>query len=38
MVPLPRAVALGKLHALADGARLVRAELAKTAARRKPKH
>jgi 5-methyltetrahydropteroyltriglutamate--homocysteine methyltransferase len=36
MVPLPRAVALGKLHALADGAKLVRAELAKTAARRKP--
>jgi 5-methyltetrahydropteroyltriglutamate--homocysteine methyltransferase len=27
MVPLPRAVALGKLQALADGARLVRAEL-----------
>jgi 5-methyltetrahydropteroyltriglutamate--homocysteine methyltransferase len=36
MVPVPRAVALGKLHALADGAKLVRAELAKTAARRKP--
>jgi 5-methyltetrahydropteroyltriglutamate--homocysteine methyltransferase len=29
MVPLPRAVALGKLHALAAGARIVRAELAK---------
>ena len=28
MVPLPRAVALGKLHALAAGARIVRAELA----------
>ena len=37
MVPLPRAVALGKLHALADGAKLVRAELAKTPAGRKPK-
>jgi 5-methyltetrahydropteroyltriglutamate--homocysteine methyltransferase len=38
MVPLPRAVALGKLHALADGAAIVRAELAKTAARRKSRH
>ena len=28
MVPLARAVALGKLHALAAGARIVRAELA----------
>jgi 5-methyltetrahydropteroyltriglutamate--homocysteine methyltransferase len=27
MVPLPRAVALGKLHALAAGARIVRKEL-----------
>jgi 5-methyltetrahydropteroyltriglutamate--homocysteine methyltransferase len=35
MVPLPRAVALGKLHALAAGAGIVRAELAKSAARRK---
>lgn len=37
MVPLPRAVALGKLNALVAGARIVRAELAKTAARRKSK-
>ena len=37
MVPLPRAVALGKLDALAAGARIVRAELAKTATRRKSK-
>jgi 5-methyltetrahydropteroyltriglutamate--homocysteine methyltransferase len=29
MVPLPRAVALGKLKALAAGAAIVRAELAK---------
>ena len=35
MVPLPRAVALGKLHALAAGAAIVRAELAKAAARHK---
>jgi len=35
MVPLPRAVAVGKLHALAAGAKIVRAELAKTAAKRK---
>ncbi len=34
MVPLPRAVALGKLKALAAGAALVRAELAKTGSRR----
>src|SRR5512147_508280 len=33
MVPLPRAVALGKLKALAAGAALVRAELAKSRAR-----
>ena len=37
MVPLPRAVALGKLHALGAGARIVRAELAKAAAGRKSK-
>ncbi len=37
MVPLPRAVALGKLNALAAGAKIVRAELAKTAVRRKSK-
>ena len=35
MVPLPRAVALGKLKALAAGAKIVRAELAKTGAKRK---
>jgi 5-methyltetrahydropteroyltriglutamate--homocysteine methyltransferase len=34
MVPLPRAVALGKLKALAAGAALVRAELTKSGSRR----
>ncbi len=37
MVPLPRAAAVGKLHALAAGARIVRAELAKSAAKRATK-
>jgi 5-methyltetrahydropteroyltriglutamate--homocysteine methyltransferase len=37
MVPLPRAVALGKLNALVAGARIVRAELAKTATGRRSK-
>ena len=37
MVPLPRSVALGKLKALAAGARIVRAELAKKPAKRKSK-
>ena len=37
MVPLPRPVALAKLHALAAGAGIVRAELTKSADRRKPR-
>ena len=37
MVPLPRASAVGKLHALAAGAGIVRGELAKTAAKRTAK-
>ncbi len=38
MVPLPRAVAIGKLNALAAAARIVREELAKAKPRRKSKH
>ncbi len=38
MVPLPRAVSLGKLEALGAGARIVRAELAKAAVRKKARH
>ena len=37
MVPLPRASAVGKLHALAAGAQIVRAELAKEATKGKAK-